>query len=102
MCVRLLLLAAALLVAACGPAYHMPNRTGASEDCEGCTPRGTQAGVRFHFDAWVPDADSASVLTVGVDDGRQVRTTHSTEWNGSPRSRWSPYFETAHGRGDSL
>jgi hypothetical protein len=99
---RLFLLACALNIGGCAPAYRMSNRTGTPEDCEGCTPRGARAGVRFHFDAWVPDADSSSVLAVAFDDGRQVRATHSTQWNGSPRSRWSPYFETAHGRGDSL
>lgn len=97
-----LLLPATLLLAACAPAYHMSNRAPAAEDCDGCVPGGSRAGVRFHFDAWIPGGDSASVLTVVFDDGRQVRTTHSTEWNGSPRSRWSPYFETAVGRGDSL
>lgn len=102
MYMRPVLLAGALLLAACAPPYPMPARTGTSEDCEGCTPAGTRAGVRFHYDAWMPDADSSSVLAVVFDDGRRVRTTHSTEWNGSVRSRGSPYFETAYGRGDSL
>ncbi|HEX2211550.1 MAG TPA: hypothetical protein VHG93_27940 [Longimicrobium sp.] len=100
--VRALSLAATLLLWSCAPAYHMPSRTGTGEDCNGCVPRGSRAGVRFQFDPWMPGGDSSSVLTVVFDDGRQVRTTNSTEWNGSVRDRWSPYFETAAGRGDSL
>lgn len=100
--IPVLLPALALLLATCAPPYRMANRAGAVEDCEACTPRGSRAGVRFHFDAWMPGGDSSPVLTVVFDDGRQVRTTHSTEWNGSVRSRWSPYFETVAGRGDSL
>jgi hypothetical protein len=91
-----------LLLAACAPAWRMPNRAPAAEDCNGCVPRGSRTGVRFQFDPWMPGGDSASVLTVVFDDGRQVRTTHSTEWNDPTRGRWSPYFETAARRGGSL
>lgn len=80
----------------------MPNGTGAAEDCEACTPRGSRAGVRFAFDPWMPGGDSSSVLTVVFDDGRMVRSTHSTEWNGPVRGRWSPCFETSPASGDSL
>jgi hypothetical protein len=101
--IRTLTLAAALLLAACAaPAYRTPNLDPADADCNGCVPRGSRAGVRFQFDPWIPGGDSASVLTVVFNDGRRVRTTRSTEWNGSTRDRWSPYFETAAGRGDSL
>jgi hypothetical protein len=91
-----------LLLAACAPAWRMPNRAPAAEDCNGCVPRGSRAGVRFQFDPWIPGGDSASVLTVVFDDEQRVRTTNSSEWNGPTRGRWSPYFETAAGRGDSL
>lgn len=95
------MLAAAVLMAACPPGHRPPGAV-SGEECEACVPRGSRAGVRFTFDAWMPGGDSSSVLTVVFDDGRRVRTTRSTEWNGSPRTRWSPYFETAAGRGDSL
>jgi hypothetical protein len=90
-----------LLLAACAPGYRPPGAA-PGEDCEACVPRGSRSGIRFAFDAWIPGGDNSSVLTVVFDDGRRVRTTSSTEWNGPLRGRWSPYFETAAGRGDSL
>jgi hypothetical protein len=68
---------------------------GPEPDCQACVPRGSQAGVRFQRDALIPGGDTTSVLTVVFDDGRQVRTTRSTEWSGGARSRWGPYVETA-------
>ncbi|HEX2202700.1 MAG TPA: hypothetical protein VHG91_05365, partial [Longimicrobium sp.] len=64
-------------------------------DCQACVPRGSRAGVRFQRDAWMPGGDTTSVLTVRFDDGREVRTTRSTGWEGGARNLWGPYFETA-------
>jgi hypothetical protein len=83
-----------ILIGGCTP----PGRL--EPDCQACVPAGSRAGVRFQRDAMIPDGDTSSVLTVIFDDGRQVRTTRSTEWAGTARSQWGPYFETA--EGDSL
>lgn len=78
-----------LLLGACATAGR------AQPDCQSCVPHGSRAGVRFQRDALIPGGDTTTVLTVVFDDGRQVRSTRSTEWAGEARNRWGPYFETA-------
>jgi hypothetical protein len=66
----------------------------AEADCNGCVPPGARAGVRFQRNAEMPGGDTSTVLTVVFDDGRQVRTTRSTEWMGGARNAWAPWYET--------
>jgi hypothetical protein len=54
-----------------------------------------RAGVRFQRNAEMPGGDTTTVLTVVFDDGRQVRTTCSTEWMGEARNARAPWLETA-------
>ena len=92
---RALLLAALAAAAGCAPPYRTSNRSPAADDCNGCVPRGARAGVRFQRNAEMPGGDTSTVLTVVFDDGRQVRTTRSTEWRGEARNAWAPWYETA-------
>lgn len=88
-CATVCLAAGAMLIAACTPPPP-------PADGPGVVPRESRAGVRLHYDPFVPgQPDARPVLEVRLDDARGRRTTESTAWQPAARSLYSPYLETA-------